>query len=241
MIKMDKKNDGLNKKVVSTEEEKLIPAIVQDFKTSEVLMLAFMNMQSLIKSLKTGYTWFYSRERKQLWNKGETSGNKQEIKEIYYDCDNDALLVKVVQTGAACHTGSKSCFFSKLKSSGKTGLNKNEPEVALNFGNYSGIFSSQQKTEKNIEFLNELYEIINSRIQEKSENSYTYKLHVKGLDEIIKKFGEESIEVILAAKHQDASNLIYEIADLFYHLTLLMAEKKIDYNDILEELKSRRK
>ncbi|MCE5329929.1 bifunctional phosphoribosyl-AMP cyclohydrolase/phosphoribosyl-ATP diphosphatase HisIE [bacterium] len=238
---MDKKNNDLNENISSFKEIELIPAIIQDFETSEVLMLAFMNKEALDKSLATGYTWFYSRERKQLWNKGETSGNKQKIKEIYYDCDKDALLIKVIQSGAACHTGNKSCFFNEFKSTGGKSLNENEPDVILNFGNYSGIFSVQQKTEKNIEFLYELYEIINNRLLKESENSYTYRLHIKGLDEIIKKFGEESIEVILAAKHQDNGSLIYEIADLFYHLTLLMAEKKINYDDVLKELKSRKK
>lgn len=239
---MDNKNTNSNKENCNPEKEMLIPAIIQDFETGEVLMLAFMNRESLMKSLETGYTWFWSRERKKLWNKGETSGNKQEIRNIYYDCDKDAILIKVIQNGAACHTGNKTCFFEELKSTeSKTGLIKSGQEIKLNFGTYPGIFSNKHSEEANTEFLNELYNIIKGRLEEKSDNSYTYKLHLKGLDEIIKKFGEESIEVILAAKHQDSGSLIYEIADLFYHLTVLMVEKKISYSDVLNELKLRRK
>lgn len=239
---MDNKNTNSNKENCNPEKEMLIPAIIQDFETGEVLMLAFMNRESLMKSLETGYTWFWSRERKKLWNKGETSGNKQEIRNIYYDCDKDAILIKVIQNGAACHTGNKTCFFEELKSTeSKTGLIKSGQEIKLNFGTYPGIFSNKHNEEANTEFLNELYNIIKGRLEEKSDNSYTYKLHLKGLDEIIKKFGEESIEVILAAKHQDSDSLIYEIADLFYHLTVLMVEKKISYSDVLNELKLRRK
>lgn len=240
---MDNKNTNSNKENCNPEKEMLlIPAIIQDFETGEVLMLAFMNRESLIKSLETGYTWFWSRERKKLWNKGETSGNKQEIRNIYYDCDKDAILIKVIQNGAACHTGNKTCFFEELRSTeSKTGLIKSGQEIKLNFGTYPGIFSNKHNEEANTEFLNELYNIIKGRLEEKSDNSYTYKLHLKGLDEIIKKFGEESIEVILAAKHQDSGSLIYEIADLFYHLTVLMVEKKISYSDVLNELKLRRK
>lgn len=239
---MDNKNTNSNKENCNPEKEMLIPAIIQDFETGEVLMLAFMNRESLMKSLETGYTWFWSRERKKLWNKGETSGNKQEIRNIYYDCDKDAILIKVIQNGAACHTGNKTCFFEELKSTeSKTGLIKIGQEIKLNFGTYPGIFSNKHNEEANTEFLNELYNIIKGRLEEKSDNSYTYKLHLKGLDEIIKKFGEESIEVILAAKHQDSGSLIYEIADLFYHLTVLMVEKKISYSDVLNELKLRRK
>lgn len=242
--KMFKKNNGLNEKIKNLTEDMLIPAIIQDFKTSEVLMLAYMNKESLEKSLETGYTWFYSRKRKKLWEKGETSGNTQEIKQIYYDCDRDTLLIKVIQNGPACHTGNKTCFFTEIDLQAYW-ENKNTKELLANidlkFGNYSGFSSNNQETKETCGFLDELYDIIKERILQKSENSYTFRLHMKGLDEIIKKFGEESIEIVLAAKHQDKKKLVYEIADLFYHLTVLMVEKNISYSEILKELISRKK
>ena len=237
---MDDKNLNLTDKKSNIKDELLIPAIIQDSKTGEVLMLAYMNSKSLEKSIETGFTWFWSRERQKLWNKGETSGNFQSIKSIYYDCDNDALLVKVDQTGPACHTGNKTCFFKELPTSGKAkSAVKNKEE--LDFTKYSGSGLIKKSEVNTPDFLSELYLTASERILSKAENSYTYKLHLEGLDEIIKKFGEESIEVILAAKHQNKDNLIYEIADLFYHLTVLLVEKKISYGEIIKELESRRK
>ena len=239
---MDDKNLNLADKKSNIQDELLIPAIIQDSKTGEVLMLAYMNSQSLRKSIETGFTWFWSRERQKLWNKGETSGNFQSIKSIYYDCDNDALLVKVDQTGPACHTGNKTCFFKELQTSGtdKSAV-KDSKEEELDFMKYSGSNLIKKSETSTPDFLSELYLTARERILSKAENSYTYKLHLEGLDEIIKKFGEESIEVILAAKHQNKDNLIYEIADLFYHLTVLLVEKKISYDEIIKELASRRK
>ncbi|MCL4377952.1 MAG: bifunctional phosphoribosyl-AMP cyclohydrolase/phosphoribosyl-ATP diphosphatase HisIE [Actinobacteria bacterium] len=212
---------------------KLIPAIIQDSDTKEVLMFAYMSRDSLEKSIATGTTWFWSRNRKKIWNKGETSGNLQKIKEIKYDCDNDTLLIMVDQTGNACHTGNRSCFYNELKLKGSSTDNDIKK---LNFMDYNSenIFSP-------INILYELCDIVESRIKEKPDNSYTYLLHKKGLDEIIKKIGEESTEVILASKHQTKKKVIYEIADLIYHLIVLMVEKKIKPDDIFNELKSRRK
>jgi phosphoribosyl-ATP pyrophosphohydrolase/phosphoribosyl-AMP cyclohydrolase len=214
-------------KKINTKENKstcLIPAVIQDYKTNEVLMLAYVNKESLKKSLSTGTTWFWSRTKKRLWNKGETSGNIQKIKEIKYDCDGDALLISVEQTGNACHTGMKSCFYRTLEN-----IDNN-----LDFKKYF-----KENSKQNI--LNELYGVIESRIKNKVSDSYTYSLHRKGLDEIIKKFGEESMEVILSSKHQEKQDMISEIADLVYHLLVLMVEKKITLNELFDELKNRRK
>jgi len=200
----------------------LIPAIIQDYKSGEVLMLAYMSKESLKKSLETGTTWFWSRTRKKLWNKGETSGNIQKIKNIKYDCYGNSLLIGVEQIGNACHTGNRSCFYRTLKDIDKD----------LNFEKY---FKDTQS------ILNELYDVVKSRIKNKVSDSYTYSLHKKGLDEIIKKFGEESMEVILSAKHQKKQEMINEIADMIYHLIVLMVEKKITLEELFEELKSRRK
>jgi phosphoribosyl-ATP pyrophosphohydrolase/phosphoribosyl-AMP cyclohydrolase len=211
----------------SKGEEKtsgLVPAVIQDYKTGEVLMVAYMNRESLKKSLATGTTWFWSRSEKKLWNKGETSGNIQKIKTIKYDCDGDTLLISVDQVGNACHTGNRSCFYRTLKD-----IDKN-----IDFNK-----CSMDSSEQNI--IDELYGVIESRIKDKVSDSYTYSLHKKGLDEIIKKFGEESMEVVLSSKHQDKRSTVNEIADLVYHLLVLMVEKKITLEELFNELKSRRK
>lgn len=214
-------------KKINIEENKntgLIPAVIQDYKTKEVLMLAYMNKESLKKSLSTGTTWFWSRTKKRLWNKGQVSGNIQKIKEIKYDCDGDALLIGVEQIGNACHTGMRSCFYRTLEN-----IDSN-----LDFKKYF-----KENSKQNI--LDELYGVIESRIKNKVSDSYTYSLHKKGLDEIIKKFGEESMEVILSSKHQEKQDMVSEIADLVYHLLVLMVEKKITLNELFDELKNRRK
>jgi len=218
---------------IELDKEKLIPAIIQDYETNKVLMLAYMNAESIGKSLETKHTWFYSRERKKLWNKGETSGNTQEIKEMYFDCDEDTLLVLVKQKGPACHTGQYSCFFNKIEIKDFNNRSSiNDFILKLKFKYLSDI---------DFKILNELLQTVKERIKDKKEESYTYKLHNKGIDEILKKIGEESIEIILAAKHQKKEQVIYETADFLYHLTVLMAEKDISFEDILNELKKRRK
>lgn len=219
----------------SAKNPELIPAIIQDHKTNSVLMLAYMSEESLKKSIETGTTWFWSRSRKQLWNKGETSGNTQTIKEIRYDCDGDALLIKVEQKGNVCHTGNISCFFNEIDFKNRTFNQRDFKNLKINQKDSSGNASS------NTEILYDLYDVLASRIKEKAPNSYTYSLHIKGLDEIIKKVGEESVEVMLSSKHQAKGKTIYEIADLIYHLIVLMVEKKIKLDDIFKELKSRRK
>jgi phosphoribosyl-ATP pyrophosphohydrolase/phosphoribosyl-AMP cyclohydrolase len=218
-MKKSNKNNGKKNK-----DPDLITAVVQDCRNGEVLMVACMSRESLKKSMETGLSWFWSRSRKKLWQKGETSGNIQKIKDIKYDCDGDALLISVEQVGNACHTGNRSCFYRTLKDIDKD----------IDFKKLSGSYSRQN-------VLDELYDVIESRIRDKAPDSYTYSLHKKGLDEIIKKFGEESMEVVLASKHQDKESTVYEIADLLYHLLVLMAEKKITLKEVFDELEVRRK
>jgi phosphoribosyl-ATP pyrophosphohydrolase/phosphoribosyl-AMP cyclohydrolase len=204
----------------------LIPAIIQDAKSGRVLMMAYMNQEALDKTVATGRTWFYSRSRQSLWMKGETSGNTQTVQEIRYDCDQDTLLVLVEQTGGACHTGHYSCFYRNLDGQ--------EQEPAL--------FDADQvyKGREGPAILLELMEVISQRQKERPEGSYTTYLFEKGIDKILKKVGEESAEVIIAAKNPDKSELIYESSDLIYHLLVLLVEKGIDVTEIFTELRSRR-
>lgn len=190
----------------------LVPCIVQDVYTKEVLMLAYMNEESLKKSIETKETWFYSRSRQELWNKGATSGHKQIIKKMSYDCDGDTILVEVEQIGVACHTGAKSCFFET-------------------------IFEEEDK----VFDLGKLYNLIKERKENPVEGSYTNYLFDKGIDKILKKVGEESAEVIIAAKNPDLTELQYELSDLVYHSLVLMVERGLELKDIAEELKKRLK
>ncbi len=189
----------------------LIPAIVTDFYTKKVLMLAYMNEESLKISMEEGKTCFFSRSRQKLWRKGETSGNFQHIQSIKTDCDRDTLLVSVIKDGPACHTGSESCFTKDIWNAGE-----------------NSDFSVEA-----------LYELIRGRKVNKKEGSYTTYLFDKGLDKILKKVGEESTEVIIAAKDSDKGETVYEIADLMYHVLVLMVEAGIDIKDIMCELQKR--
>jgi len=204
----------------------LIPAIVQDINSGQVLMMAYMNQEALDKTLATGQTWFYSRSRQSLWMKGETSGNIQTVKEIRYDCDQDTLLVLVEQTGAACHTGHYSCFYRTLDGQ--------ELEPAR--FDASRVYQAKEGPA----ILLELMDVIRQRQKDRPEGSYTTYLFDKGLDKILKKVGEETAEVIIAAKNPDNSELIYEASDLIYHLLVLLVEKGVDITDIFAELRSRR-
>lgn len=204
----------------------LVPAIVQDYKTNEVLMMAYMNSEALEKSLETGKAHYWSRSRQKLWCKGETSGHYQHIKSISMDCDCDALLLKVEQVEAACHTGHYSCFYRELE---KNDLKEtSEP-----------VFDAEKVYTKSA-ILQELYDIIVDRTINPKEDSYTNYLFEKGLDKILKKVGEETAEVIIAAKNKSKDEIRYEIADLFYHLFVLMVERGVKLDDIYEELKGRR-
>ena len=188
----------------------LIPAIVQDHYTKKVLMLAYMNEESLKISLEEGMTCFYSRSRQELWRKGETSGNRQHIMSIRTDCDCDTLLVDVIKDGPACHTGSESCFFNVIEE---------KDDEAFS---YEG-----------------LYKMLLGRKLEKKEGSYTTYLFEKGTDKILKKVGEECTEVIIAAKAHDKEETVYEIADLLYHVTVLMIDAGITLDEVTAELAKR--
>ncbi len=193
------------------DDNGLIPAIVVDYYTKEVLTLAYMNKESLEISVREGKTCFYSRSRKKLWRKGETSKNYQHIQNIKSDCDNDALIVEVIKDGPACHTGAISCFMNEIY----------EKENYKNFSIYK------------------LYELINERKINDKEGSYTTYLFNSGIDKILKKIGEESSEVIIGAKNDNKKEIIYELADLLYHSLVLMVEKNITLNDIKDELSKR--
>jgi len=204
----------------------LIPAIIQDYASGQVLMLAYMNAESFQKTVETGKTWFYSRSRQQLWMKGETSGHVQEVKQILYDCDQDTLLIRVKQNGAACHTGHYSCFYRDIN-----GQEIEPPEF-----DSEKIYSQGDSPA----ILYELYDIIKSRKEERPEGSYTTYLFNEGLDKILKKVGEENAEVIIAAKNRVKSEVVYEASDLIYHLLVLLIEQGVDLSDIFAELRSRR-
>ncbi|PLR99126.1 bifunctional phosphoribosyl-AMP cyclohydrolase/phosphoribosyl-ATP diphosphatase HisIE [Bacillus sp. T33-2] len=196
----------------------LIPAVVQDSATKEVLTVAYMNRESLEKSLETGETWFYSRSRQELWHKGATSGNTQKIIEIKFDCDADSLVVLVEPAGPACHTGERSCFSDSLyKSDDVTGLASLE----------------------DFSILAELEKVIRDRETEMPEGAYTTYLFEKGVDKILKKVGEEAAEVIIAAKNRDAEELKWEAADLLYHLMVLLQEQKLPLKEVLGVLEKR--
>ena len=189
----------------------LIPAIIQDYRTNEVLMLAYVNEEAYKKMLETNQTYFYSRSRDELWHKGQTSGHFQNIKGMYLDCDLDTLLIYVEQIGAACHTGAYSCFFNEIKP----------------FNNIN-IFKS-------------LETLINDRKINPIEKSYTNYLLDQGVDKICKKVGEEASETIIAAKNNDKEDLIGEIGDLFYHVFVLMNNQGVSLEDIENKLKERHK
>lgn len=198
-------------KELKFDEKGLIPAIVQDYYSKEVLTLAYMNREALEITMKEGRTCFYSRSRQELWRKGETSGNTQKVVSITSDCDRDALVVEVIKNGPACHTGAESCFFNQEYMA--------EDETPFSY--------------------KALYEMIRGRKTTPKEGSYTTYLFEKGMDKILKKIGEESAEVIIAGAKEDQEEIIYEIADLAYHVMVMMAERGIELKDISAELARR--
>ncbi len=217
----------INIKNIKFDEKGLVPAIIQQAETGTVLMLAYMNKESLAKTVETGVTWFYSRSRSSLWQKGETSGHVQKVQDIYYDCDADTLLIEVEQTGAACHEGTLSCFSRKL------GENEIEGELIADTSKIYGQSLSG--------VLHELYHIINDRKLNPKEGSYTTYLFEKGQDKILKKVGEEAAETIIASKNNDKNELISEMSDLWYHCLVLLANHEVTPSELMAELQKRRK
>ena len=205
------------------DEQGLVPVVVQDANTREVLTLAYMNAESLARTVETNETWFWSRSRASLWHKGEASGHTQRVKGILVDCDSDALTVLVETNGPACHTGQQSCFHNVL-----LGADDACEKIADRRSDLGGV-------------LHDLYELVESRKRERPKGSYTTYLFDQGLDKILKKVGEEASETIIAAKNEDRAALAIEISDLFYHLTVLMVERGVTLNDLRDELLSRRK
>lgn len=192
----------------------MVPVIVQDYRTDEVLMLAYMNEEAFAKTISSGKMTYFSRSREELWMKGETSGHIQYVKSLTADCDYDTILAKVSQIGAACHTGNPSCFFNPIL--------------------------KKEYVEKNpLKVFEEVYAIILDRKANPKEGSYTTYLFDKGIDKILKKLGEECAETIIAAKNPNAEEIKYEISDYLYHLMVLMAEKGINWEDITQELSQR--
>ncbi len=203
------------------DEKGLIPAIAQDVVSGEVLMCAYMNAESIHKTIETGHATYFSRSRQELWEKGATSGHYQTVKEMYLDCDGDALVLKVEQEGAACHTGNRSCFYRKL-------VDGKLVEVPT-----EGAVSPQ--------ILYDVYNVIVDRVKNPKEGSYTNYLFEKGIDKMLKKVGEESAEVIIASKNYVKAEVQYETADLMYHLSVVLVEQGLTWDDVFKELASRYK
>lgn len=201
----------VNGVTIKFDDKGLVPAVVQDFYTKEVLTVAYMNEESLGITMDEGYTCFWSRSRQELWRKGETSGNRQKVVTMTADCDADAIVVEVIKDGPACHTGAESCFFNEL----------------------------WQAEDQNPFSYESLYELIKGRKTDPKEGSYTTYLFDKGMEKILKKVGEESTEVIIAAAKEDKAETIYEVADLAYHVMTMMVEAGIELKDVTAELARR--
>ena len=192
----------------------MVPVIAQDYQTNEVLMLAYMNEEAFNTTIAMGKMTYYSRSRQELWTKGVTSGHYQYVKSLTLDCDKDTILAKVSQVGAACHTGNPTCFFTELIK--KEYLSKNPLKV-----------------------FEEVYQVIADRKEHPKEGSYTNYLFDKGIDKILKKVGEEATEIVIASKNPEPEEIKYEISDFLYHMMVLMVEKGITWEEVVEELSQR--
>ncbi len=213
-IKMDNFAPALEWEALKKNSDGMVPVIVQDYRTDEVLMLAYMNEEAFCTTINIGKMTYYSRSRKELWTKGATSGHIQYVKSLTADCDYDTILAKVSQVGVACHTGNPSCFFHEIVK--KEYMEKNPLKV-----------------------LEDVYAIIQDRREHPKEGSYTNYLFDKGIDKILKKVGEEATEIVIAAKNPDPEELKYEISDFLYHVMVLMAEKGVTWEEITQELSQR--
>lgn len=214
-VLMNTFESSINFSEFKLNKDKLIPVVTQDYKTGEVLMLAYMNEESYHLTISTGKMTYYSRSRNELWMKGLTSGHLQYVKSLSIDCDKDTILAKVKQIGAACHTGNQTCFYTNLV---KKEYNETNPLTVFQ----------------------EIHNTIIDRKNNPKEGSYTNYLFDKGIDKILKKCGEEATEIVIAAKNPDAEELKYEISDFLYHMMVLMVECGLDWNDVIKELAHRR-
>ncbi len=201
----------------------LIPAIIQDVGSGEILMLAYMNREALAKTLETGMSHFWSRSRQALWRKGETSGNEQRVKEIRLDCDGDALLLKVEQQGVACHTGERTCFYRQVQGNELT----------------EAVTEQSHWQDGKAAILQQVYDIVSDRKRHPKEGSYTCELFSAGQEKILKKVSEEASEVLIASMEEDRSQVIYEVADLFYHVLVLLGFHGIPLTAVYDELQKR--
>ncbi len=205
---------------IKYDEKGLVPAVAQDYISGKILMVAYMNEESLRLTQETGKATYFSRSRQKLWVKGEHSGNFQIVKEILVDCDEDTLILKVDPQGPACHTGNKTCFYRKL---------------------VDGKLVEDSADASSLSVLKDVYDVIADRKAHPKEGSYTNYLFEKGIDKQLKKVGEESAEVIIASKNPDVSELRYEASDLLYHLMVVMVERGLTWEDLTKELEGRKK
>lgn len=224
---------------VKFNKDGLVPAVTQDIRTDEVLMLAYMNEEALKKTIETGMAHYYSRSRQKLWLKGETSGHFQKIRSISIDCDGDTLLLKVEQTGAACHTGHHSCFFTRLEANElKEGIEAEDTGE----NTAAKLCEAAADTDKcaGAEVLQQVFDVITDRRLHPREGSYTNYLFEKGLNKILKKVGEEATEVVIASKSGSPEDINAEIADLLYHIMVLLVDQGLTLQDVYKELEQRK-